>query len=303
MAALKLGTRGSDLARWQARHVAELLKEHTGRESELVIIKTQGDREGEMPAAQAQWSTGAFVTAIEQALAAGEVDLAIHSHKDLESKSLPGLVIAATPERASMHDILAARDSEVASRLHDALTGGGQTPDLTLGTSSPRREAQLRRAFGCGIAPIRGNVPTRLAIATEGELDAVCLAAAGVERLGLDVAYAVALPIETFPTAPAQGAVAVQAREETEAAELASWIDHHPTRRCAEAERAFLEKINAGCHAPIAASATVLAQGGISLHVQLFKDDGEMYDERVEGADARELGLSLGARALEWYRA
>lgn len=302
MAKLKLGTRGSELARWQARHVADLLKEHTGRESELVIIKTQGDREGEMPAAQASWSAGAFVTAIERALADGEVDLAIHSHKDLESRSLPGLVIAATPERASMHDILAARDPGVASRLAEALAGGGRVSDLTLGTSSPRRAAQLRRGFGCEIAPIRGNVPTRLAIATSGELDAVCLAAAGVERLGLEVAHRVELPIGTFPTAPAQGAVAVQARADSDAAELASWIDHAPTRRCAVAERSFLEKISAGCHAPIAASATVLAGGGLSLHVQLFKDDGELYDRHGEGEDARELGLTMGERALAWYR-
>lgn len=300
-AALRIGTRGSDLALWQARHVAALLAERAGVESELVVIKTQGDREGEAPADKAVWSTGAFVAAIEQALADGEVDLAVHSYKDLATKSPPGLAVVATPERAATHDVLAAATAGVAERIRAALAGGGDAAGLRLGTSSPRRAVQLQRTLGCTIEPIRGNVPTRLAIATRGELDAVCLAAAGVERLGLAMAHPVPLPMDRFPTAPAQGAVAVQAREGTEAAAIAAKINHEPTHRTAAAERAFLERLNAGCQVPVAANATLGADGTVRLHVQLFKADGELFEERVEGAEPRALGLELGGRALAWY--
>ncbi|MCC7387626.1 MAG: hydroxymethylbilane synthase [Phycisphaerales bacterium] len=303
MPKLRLGTRGSELALWQARHVAALLAEHAGVESELVIIKTQGDREGEMPAPQASWSTGAFVAAIEQALAGGEVDLAIHSFKDLATRSLPGLAVVATPPRAAVHDVLAASSERVAAVLRAALAGNGDAAGLRVGTSSPRRVTQLRRELGCATEPIRGNVPTRLAIATRADLDAVCLAAAGVERLGLPVAHAVALPIDRFPTAPAQGAVAVQAREGTEAADLAAKINHGPTSRCAAAERAFLGRLNAGCQVPVAANATLDAGGVIRLHVQLFNDRGGLFEERADGTDPRAVGEAVGERALAWYRA
>ncbi len=146
-------------------------------------------------------------------------------------------------------------------------------------------------------------MPTRLAIATRADLDAVCLAAAGVERLGLPVAHPVALPIDRFPTAPAQGAVAVQARQGTEAADLAAKINHEPTSRCAAAERAFLGRLNAGCQVPVAANATLDAGGVIRLHVQLFNDRGGLFEERAEGNDPRAVGEAVGERALAWYRA
>lgn len=300
---IRIGTRGSDLALSQARDVAARLEEHAGVASETVVIQTTGDREADAPMTPGVWETGAFVTAIEHALADGRVDLAVHSHKDLATVSLPGLVIVANPPRAPVHDVLVASSAQVAAELNAALAGESPGEELRIGTSSPRRAAQLRRALGCRIEPIRGNVPTRMAIATGGKLDAVCLAAAGLQRLGLAPEHAIALPIDRFPTAPAQGAVAVQAREGTPAAALGPTIDHGPTRRCTAAERAFLATINAGCHAPVAASATVEEAGTIRLHVQLFKDDGELYEERAVGDEPRALGLEVGKRALAWIGA
>lgn len=297
---VRIGTRGSDLALWQARHVAAMLTEHAGVTTTLEIIRTQGDIEVDTPMTPGVWATGAFVTAIEKALAAGEIDLAVHSHKDLATVSLPGLVIVATPPRAAMHDVLAVAGPDALATLQRALAGEGAATELRVGTSSPRRAAQMRRVLGCEIHPIRGNVPTRLSIAERSELDAVCLAAAGIERLGLTPSFPLALPIDRFPTAPAQGAVAVQARQGTPAAALGPAIDHEPTRRCVSAERAFLEKINAGCHAPLAANAVIEANGSIRLHVQLFNGDGDLFEEYATGDTPRELGLDLGQRALDW---
>lgn len=298
--AIRIGTRGSDLALWQARMVASMLAERAGVETTLEIIKTQGDIEVDMPMEPGVWATGAFVTAIERALAEDDIDMAVHSHKDLATISLPGLVVVATPPRAAIHDVLAASGPEALMILQRALGGECSAEDLRVGTSSPRRAAQLRRILGCEIRPIRGNVPTRLSIAERGELDAVCLAAAGVQRLGLTPTFPLDLPIDRFPTAPAQGAVAVQAREGTAAAALGPAIDHEPTRRCVIAERAFLERINAGCHAPLAASAVNEANGSVRLHVQLFNDDGDLFEEYATGSEPRGLGLEVGQRALDW---
>jgi len=297
---IRIGTRGSDLALWQARHVAAMLTERTGVATTLEIIRTQGDIEADTPMTPGVWATAAFVTAIERALAAGEVDLAVHSHKDLATVSLPGLVIVATPPRAAMHDVLAVATPEALAILQRALAGEGSAESLRIGTSSPRRAAQMRRVLACEISPIRGNVPRRLGIAERGELDAVCLAAAGIERLGLTLRFPLTLPIDRFPTAPAQGAVAVQAREGTAPAALGPAIDHELPRRCVTAERAFLEKINAGCHAPMAANANVETYGPIRLHVQLFKENGDLFEEYAIGDKPRELGFDVGQRALDW---
>jgi hydroxymethylbilane synthase len=299
---IRIGTRGSDLAMRQTRAVVASLAEF-GASAEIVVIQTQGDREADAPMTPGVWATGAFVSEIERALAAGEIDLAVHSHKDLASVSLPGLVVVATPPRAPAHDVLVAASAEVAEACLAVLENGDSMPDLAIGTSSPRRAAQLRRALGCRIEPIRGNVPTRIAKAGADGCDAVCLAAAGIERLGLAPAHMVPLPLDRFPTAPAQGAVAVQSRSNTPAAAIAARLDHEPTHRCVHAERAFLATINAGCHAPIAASAAPLADGrSVELHVQLFRDDGDLFEERARSADAPSLGRELGERALAWIR-
>ncbi len=297
---VRIGSRGSDLALWQARDIAARLSECAGVVTEIVIIQTPGDSDAKMPMTSGVWPTGAFVTSIEQALVDDEIDIGVHSFKDLATVSQPGLKVIATTPRASVHDVLVASGSESAARLNSALEGEGSVSELHIGTSSPRRTAQLLHALGCQNDPIRGNVPTRVAIATQGKLDAVCLAAAGLERLGLNPLHTVVLPIDRFPTAPAQGAIAVQAREGTPTAELGITINHEPTQRCVMAERAFIQKIDAGCHTPVAASAVIEADGTINLHVQLFNENGDLFEEHAKGTDPLSLGLMVGVRALKW---
>ncbi len=173
---------------------------------------------------------------------------------------------------------------------------------ITVGTSSPRRAAQLRCALGCDVLPIRGNVPRRLERIGDG-CDAVCLAAAGLRRLGVDPPHAVPLPVERFPTAPAQGALAVQARIGDDAVAPVRSIDHAASRARVEAERAFLCAIDAGCHTPAAATATLRDGATIHLHAQLFTDDLRRFDHHAEGADPERLGTDAGRAALEWLEA
>lgn len=298
-APLQIGTRGSELALRQARSVAAAIAPHTGAEPEIVVIQTQGDREADAPMLPGAWATGAFVSEIERALAAGRIDLAVHSHKDLATVSLPGLLVVATPARAAAHDVLVAATASIAEGLRAALAGAGSAADVVVGTSSPRRTAQLRRALSCRIEPLRGNVPTRVARAAPGDLDAVCLAAAGIERLELSWPHIVPLSLDRFPAAPAQGAIAIQARAGTASAQLGAMLDHEPTHRCVRAERAFLAGVGAGCHAPIAATASAGPDDAVELHVQLF-DGEEFFDRRAAGDDPEAVGAALARQALEW---
>jgi hydroxymethylbilane synthase len=265
---LRVGTRGSELALWQANWVCDRLREkHSSLEITRVIIKTQGDALRDKRFDQ-DWPVGAFTSAIENALLEEHIDFAVHSHKDLQTSPTAGLVIAAVP------------------------------PGFKIGTGSPRRSAQLRRLGDVKVVPIRGNVPTRVAQLKRENLDGVVLAAAGLLRLGIDHKPRIDLPTGRFVPAPAQGALAVQAREDSEAAEIIEFLDDAPSRQAVEAERSFLSGINAGCHTPAAALATV--DGPIiSLHAQLFSDDAEQMVETMEaGKDAKAIGLSAAKRLL-----
>ena len=199
---LRLGTRGSALALAQSGHVAEAITAATGRPVELVRVVTKGDTDR---GAIAQiGGTGVFVTALREALAAGEVDLAVHSYKDLPTAPAVGLTIAAVPPREDPRDVVVARDG---------LTLGELPTGSRVGTGSPRRTAQLRGlGLGLEVEPIRGNVDTRIGYVRDGELDAVVLARAGLARLGrLDEVTEVVDPLQVLP-APAQGALAVECR-------------------------------------------------------------------------------------------
>ena len=201
---LRLGTRASELARTQSGHVADRVRELTGREVELVTISTEGDRSS-APLDQIG-GTGVFVAALRDALVAGEVDFAVHSLKDLPTADDPRLVLAAVPPREDVRDALVARDG---------LTLGELPPGSRIGTGSPRRAAQIN-ALGLGVevVPIRGNVDTRLGKVRSGEVDAVVLARAGLVRLGrADEATEVLDPIQVLP-APGQGALAVECRSD-----------------------------------------------------------------------------------------
>jgi hydroxymethylbilane synthase len=241
---LRVGTRASALARTQTDLVANALAVPV----EIVPIVTEGDRSS---AALTQiGGTGVFVSALRSALLAGDIDVAVHSYKDLPTAPADGVVIAAVPQREDPRDALVARDG---------LTLGELPPGSRIGTGSPRRVAQVR-ALGLGVelVPVRGNVDTRLRRVRDGELDAVVLAYAGLRRLGrADEATEILDPIQVLP-APAQGALAVECRSDDEAAIAAlAILDHADTRAAVSAERALLTALEAGCSAPVGALADV----------------------------------------------
>lgn len=247
---LRLGTRASALARTQSQLVADLITARTGRAVELVTVRTEGDV-ATAPLASLG-GTGVFVSALRDALLAGEVDLAVHSLKDLPTTPAPGIALAAVPEREDPRDVVVARDG---------LTLGELPPGSRVGTGSPRRVAQIE-ALGLGIelVGVRGNVDTRIGKVRAGELDAVVLARAGLARLGrLDDATEVLDPIQVLP-APGQGALAVECRAaDTELVALvADALDDPRTRAAVECERFVLAGLEAGCAAPVGALAEVV---------------------------------------------
>ena len=248
---LRLGTRGSALALAQSGAIAATVIAELGAQVEMVTVQTEGDRN---PAAIQQiGGTGVFVTALRDALLARQVDLAVHSFKDLPTAPAPGLVIAAVPVREDPRDALVARDG---------LTLGELPAGSRIGTGSPRRTAQLLSlGLGLEVVPIRGNVDTRIGKVSSGELDAVVLARAGLQRLGrADEATEVLDPL-TMLSAPAQGALALECREDdTELIALLSRLDHPDTRVAVAAERALLGALEGGCTAPVGALA-VVAEG------------------------------------------
>jgi hydroxymethylbilane synthase len=298
---LRLGTRGSVLARTQSQAVADAITAATGNPVELVHIVTEGDRSG---AAIAQLGgTGVFVVAIRRALLEGSVDLAVHSYKDLPTGAEPGLIIAAVPGRADPRDALVARDG---------LTLGELPPGSKVGTGAPRRVAQLRAlGLGLDVVPIRGNVDTRLGrVAGLGgeaaDLDAVVLARAGLSRLGrLDVITENLDPLQVLP-APAQGALAVECRtSDSRTRELLGRLEDTSVRACVVAERSTLAALEAGCSAPVAAYAEI-AEGDsgpeLFLRASVTAIDGS---DAVRGSvagplpEAAALGRALAAELLD----
>jgi len=279
-----IATRGSALARAQAETVARQLGA-LGVRVELRIITTTGDRLQRAP--QMATDKGLFVKEIEVALLAGEVDLAVHSLKDLPTAIPPGLKLAAVPQRADPRDALVSR----AGGLADLPRGA------RVGTSSLRRRAQLLRARpDLKILDLRGNVDTRLRKLDSGQYDAIVAAAAGLERLGLDHRITQHLDPQVCLPAAGQGALAVEARaDDEEAIGVARGIDDAPTRACVQAERALLAGLGGGCRVPMGALAQV--EGGrLRLRGMVASQDGSraVFATRVgEPNRAQELGRSL----------
>ena len=262
--ALRLGTRRSKLAMAQSGQVAEAVREVTGRPVELVEITTYGDTSREHLAQIG--GTGVFVAALREALARGEVDFAVHSLKDLPTEQPAELVLAALPVREDPRDVLVARDD---LKFTDLPRGA------RIGTGSPRRMAQLNayaRAHGLDIetVPIRGNVDTRIRYVRDGELDAVVLAAAGLNRLGRIEEVTDFLSVDTVLPAPGQGALAIEcSAQRADLIAALGELDDPFTRAAVTAERSLLAALEAGCSAPVGALADLLKDEQIVKEMRL----------------------------------
>ena len=289
---LRIGTRGSRLALAQAREVADALTA-SGVETELVAITTAGDR-GADPASDPAGVKGLFVTEIVRALLDGEVELAVHSAKDLPAGDTDGLVIAAVPERASALDVLVTRDGDL-------------PPGARVGTSSIRRQAQVFRwRPDVLVKDLRGNVDTRIRKLREGVCDAVLLAVAGLERLGRRGEVTEVLEPDVFLPAPGQGAIALEGREDDgPIAAAVAPLDHAQTARAVAAERALLAGLQGGCNVPLGAYA-VEDDGALRLTAFVARPDGSNLmrgqtrdtDPARAGAALAEQLLARGAREL-----
>ena len=288
---IRLATRGSALALVQARSVADRLSAH-GTRVEIVPMRTEGDRRAEARLA-AVGGKGLFVREIENALLRGDADVAVHSLKDLPAEVPNGLTLAVFPEREDPRDVLVTREPGGLA----ALPRGA-----AVGTSSPRRRAILLSLRpDLSVAPMRGNVDTRVAKLASGEWAAVVLAAAGLRRLGLAPPHATSLAPEVFVPAVGQGVLGVQARAD-DVATLAALrpLDHAPTRACAVAERAFLARLGASCVTPTAAHARHV-NGRVVMDALVASEDGrEILRERTEGpaAGAQSIGRGLAEALL-----
>ncbi|WP_300008350.1 hydroxymethylbilane synthase [Pseudonocardia sp.] len=298
-APIRVGTRPSALALAQSGAVAERLRA-AGHACELVEIRSAGD---DSAAPVAELGVGVFVSALREALARGAVDVAVHSYKDLPTAPDPRLVVAAVPPRDDPRDALVARDGKVLGELPSG---------SRVGTGSPRRTAQLD-ALGLGlqVVPIRGNVGTRIGKVTDGELDAVVVAAAGLRRLGrVGEATELLDPVQMLP-APGQGALAIEClAEDVELADaLAAALDDPFTRAAVTAERAVLATLEAGCHAAVGALADVVSDldddgnvlDRISLRAVAGTDDGSLVRASITGDldVAEKLGAALAAELID----
>ncbi len=280
---LRIATRGSSLALWQAERVAELL----GSPAELVIIETRGDQDTTSPI-HAIGGTGVFVKEVQEAVLRGEADLAVHSAKDLPAITIEGLILAAVPERAD------ARDALVGSRL-DKLPQGA-----SIGTGSVRRRSQLAALrpdleFG----ELRGNIGTRLSKAAD--FDAIVVASAALDRLGLGDRIAERLEPSVMLPQVAQGALAVECRlDDAEALVALGAIDDAIAHLAVKAERAFLAELGGGCDVPVGAYATIKSGGMISMQALVAQEDGSFVRRaKGVGSDPDALGRSLCALLME----
>jgi hydroxymethylbilane synthase len=286
---LRIGTRGSQLALWQANHIRGLL-EQRGHQVEIEIIKTTGDKITEVALAQVG-TKGMFIKEIEDALAAGEIDLAVHSLKDLPTELTEEFEIAAIPTREDPHDVFCSHQYKSISELPSA---------ARVGTSSLRRQAQLRALrHDLEIQPLRGNVDTRLRKLESGEYDAIILAAAGLNRLGKRELIQQVLPAEMMCPAAGQGALAVEIRRgNSEVRRHVSFLDDSGSRGTTACERALLNKLGGGCQVPIGALAELRPE---RLHLQavVARPDGtQVLRETRDGSDPAELGSCVGEALL-----
>jgi hydroxymethylbilane synthase len=284
MKAIKIGTRGSVLALWQAGWVRSRLQDmHPGLEVEIVKIKTTGDKILDVPLAQVG-GKGLFVKEIETALLENGVDLAVHSMKDVPAEFPGGLCIGAVPQRENPLDVLISRNGEEFAHLPKG---------ARIGSSSLRRAAQVRHARpDITVHSLRGNLDTRLKKLRTENLDAILLAAAGVRRLGLEARITQYLPVSLMLPAIGQGALAIEIRQDDEAVrDLVAPMDDRLTRVAVDAERAFLARLEGGCQVPIAGQAKVIADT-LELTGLIAEIDGSVvYRETKTASVDKRVGL------------
>ena len=290
---VKIGTRGSQLALWQANWVkSELNTRHPQLEVELVIIKTKGDKIIDVPLAKVG-GKGLFVKEIENALLTNQVDIAVHSMKDMPAEIPKGLKVGAIPERETPWDALVSRSGESLADLPEG---------SRIGTSSLRRAAQLKKAHPLiQIEPLRGNLDTRLRKLHDQELAAIVLAAAGLQRLGLEKHITEIMALDVMVPAVGQGALCVETRAgDPLIGPLMEELNHEPTHTAVIAERAFLKRLEGGCQVPIAGYARLDA-GQVKLIGLVADIEGRQVirDEISGSPDAAEaLGIRLAEQLL-----
>lgn len=292
---LRLGTRGSKLARWQAEWVAGELQRQ-GHVVELIEIATRGDLE-QVVAVEEIGARGVFTKEIQRALLNDDVDLAVHSLKDLPTEPVEGLMLAAVPERESPADVLVVRSEGRAARGEVELAA--LPPGARVGTGSLRRQAQLRHARP-DLQPldVRGNVDTRLRKLDDGQFDALVLAEAGLRRLGLTDRISQRLPFEVMLPAVGQGALGIECRTNDQTTrEAVAALNHSETHAAVIAERSLLEHLRGGCMAPVGALAR-LAGGTLQLSAVVLSADG-VQRLAVSMNGSAEDAASLGVQAAE----
>lgn len=290
-----IGSRRSKLALWQTHHVIDLLKQaYPGLNAEVKIISTKGDEvlDKSLPAIGGK---GLFTEALEDALRKNEIDIAVHSLKDLPTEDAPELTVGAVPVRAPVEDVLVSRGGLSLDELPEG---------AVIGTSSRRRQAQLLAyRSDLKLIDIRGNVPTRIekALDEHGHYDATVLARAGIERLELTAHVSEVLPLNVMLPAPGQGALGIQCRDDTESKEFLSSLFHQDTWLAVTAERQFLNTLEAGCSAPVAAYAFVDGDR-VQMTGRVSMPDGQRTIEAQDSApleEARALGERMAKAAFE----
>jgi hydroxymethylbilane synthase len=294
---LRIGTRGSALALWQANHIKERLRQLHGIQAELIRIRTSGDRFQTASVAQigAEMGTkGVFIKELEDALLAGEVDLAVHSMKDVPTEIPAGLAFPALPSREDPRDCLISQNGDTLANLPSG---------ARIGTSSLRRQAQLRHyRADLDVIDLRGNVDTRMRKVAAGDFDAIILAVSGVTRLGARDKVTEIIPSEIMLPAVGQGALGIETREEDEeTSKLVEALNDAETQACVTAERALLHELEGGCQVPLGAWAR-LVKGELQLEACLLSPDGKEFlrgEESGEARDAERIGKRLGKALRE----
>jgi len=290
MAKLRIGSRGSQLALWQANHVADLLRQR-GHQVELETIKTTGDKITEVALAQVG-TKGMFTKEIEEALDERRVDLAVHSLKDLPTELAQQFTLAAVMKRQDARDVFLSLDYE---RFLDLPQGA------RVGTSSLRRQAQLKAVRrDLQVFPLRGNVDTRLRKLEEREYQAIILAAAGLNRLGRTERVREAISVDIMCPAVGQGALGIECRsEDVETRQQLQFLDDATARRTTAAERALLRTLGGGCQVPIGAHAEIV-DGTLRLTAIVARPDGsELLRDQQTGSEPEELGERVGRNLLQ----